>query len=497
MAVYLSALWGAGAQLFTSQGVVLAGGTINTYIAGTTTPQITYTDHTGSVSNGTQILLDSAGRPTSGVEIWLPAGVSVKFIVLNSVGVQVGGTYDYISGINDPSGGAPANAEWVTGTTPSYISATQFSVTTDQRALYPIGQRVRYTVSGGTGYGTVTAVAFGAVTTVTVQTDSIPLDSGLSVVAYGLLNAAAPSVSAQGIAYSSTASDTTVPSVGNALKRMDRAIALTTSTGGTTAFILTPAVPLAAYATNAPLLVKFNATSTGSPTMNVSGLGVLNLKQINSAGSKVAAAFTAGQIAQIIYDGTDLVVMLQTAGGRYLRTVVVTANGTYNKGTDANLLEVEGVGGGGGAYASAQAGGGGAGGYFRKTISSPAASYTLGIGTAGSAAGGNGGNTTFDVLCTGLGGTGTTSDKGGAGGTATGGDINFSGGPGCAGSANGGANLTPGSGGNSYFGGGAASGGDNVVAGTAALANSGGGGSGGSGSGGAGGTGIIVIKEYS
>src|SRR5947207_1060157 len=111
MAVYLSALFGAGAQLFTNQGVVLAGGSVNTYLAGTTTPQLTYTDKTGNTSNGTQILLDSAGRLANSVEMWLPAGVSIKIIVLNSVGVQVGPTYDNISGINDPSGGAPANTE--------------------------------------------------------------------------------------------------------------------------------------------------------------------------------------------------------------------------------------------------------------------------------------------------------------------------------------------------------------------------------------------------
>ena len=43
-AAYLSPLFGAGAQLFDSQGRVLASGTINTYLAGTTTPQATYTD---------------------------------------------------------------------------------------------------------------------------------------------------------------------------------------------------------------------------------------------------------------------------------------------------------------------------------------------------------------------------------------------------------------------------------------------------------------------
>jgi hypothetical protein len=495
MAVYLSPLFGAGAQLFTAQGVILAGGTIEFYLAGTTTPQSAYTDSTGTTPIGVVATLDSAGRMTT--EIWLTGGIKYKMIVKNSAGVQQGIAWDFISGINDPSGGAPSNSEWVTGTTPTFISPTQFSVAGDQTALYPVGQRVRYTVTAGTGYGTVTARVFGTVTTVTVQADSTPLDSGMSVIAYGLLNAAAPSVSAQGVAYSSLAADTTVPSVGNTLKRVDRSVALTTSTGSSTVLVLTPAIPLGAYATNAPMLVKFHITSGAAPTMNVSGLGALNLKQINSAGAKVVASFTAGQIAQIIYDGTDLVVMLTTSSGRYLRTVVITVGGTYTKGTDANMIEVEGVGGGGGAAPIATGtGGGGSGGYFRKTIAAPAASYTVGIGTAGSAAGSNGGNTTFDVLCTGLGGAGATGVQGGLGGTATGGDINIQGDGGGVGFATTGGNNFFGHGGGSFFGGGAP-GQYNQASGIAGQTNSGGGASGGTSAGAIGGTGIVVVREYS
>jgi hypothetical protein len=41
MAVYLSPVFGAGAQLFTSTGLVLAGGTVNTYLTITTSMQNT------------------------------------------------------------------------------------------------------------------------------------------------------------------------------------------------------------------------------------------------------------------------------------------------------------------------------------------------------------------------------------------------------------------------------------------------------------------------
>ena len=68
MAAYLSPIFGAGAQLFNNQGIVLAGGKIWTYQAGTTTPLGTWTDSTQVVVNANPIILDSAGRPPN--EIW-------------------------------------------------------------------------------------------------------------------------------------------------------------------------------------------------------------------------------------------------------------------------------------------------------------------------------------------------------------------------------------------------------------------------------------------
>ena len=100
MAVYLSPLWGSGAQLFNAQGVVLANGSIQTFLAGTTTPAETFTTVVGDVSNGTTITLDSSGRPPD--QIWLTGGQSYKFMLFNSSGSQIGDTFDNISGINDP-----------------------------------------------------------------------------------------------------------------------------------------------------------------------------------------------------------------------------------------------------------------------------------------------------------------------------------------------------------------------------------------------------------
>jgi len=495
MSVYLSPVFGAGAQLFTSQGVVLAGGTINTYLAGTSTPQATYTDITGLVSNGSTITLDAAGRPPQ--EIWIPSGIALKIIVLNSVGVQQGITYDWISGINDSSSVVVPNTEWVaSGLTPSYISASSFSVTGDQRSKFPVGQRVKYQVTAGTGYGTVLSVAFSTVTTVTVQNDSTALDTGLSVVSYGLFNATNPSVSAIGVSYSNTVPGP-ADTLQNAVQRSDRATTLTTTTGTATAFVLTPTTPLAAYATNSPFLIKFHLAAGAAPTLNVSGLGAINLKQINGSGTKVAASFPINQIVQAVYDGTDIVLLIPTAAGRYLRTTVFTAGGTWTKGSDVGMIKVRGVGGGGGVAATIGSGGAGAGGYFEKTISAPAASYTVGIGAGGSAAGGAGGNTTFDVVCTANGGSGVAGalSAGAAGGSASGGDVNTTGGGGGYGGAWS-ANAYYGAGGTSFFGGGA-QGELNVASGIAGGTNTGGGASGGSTTGAAGGSGLVIVDEYS
>lgn len=81
--------------------------------------------------------------------------------------------------------------EWLNlGDVPTYISGTQFTVPTNRTSVYTVGRRVRATVTAGTIYGTITASAFGAVTTVTVTWDSGALDNGVSETDVGMLNPA-------------------------------------------------------------------------------------------------------------------------------------------------------------------------------------------------------------------------------------------------------------------------------------------------------------------
>jgi hypothetical protein len=87
-----------GWQAFTSAGLPLVGGLLTTYVAGTSTPQASYTTSAGTIANSNPIVLDGAGRPPA--EIWLVAGVAYKFILTDSLGLNPL-TYDNIAGIGD------------------------------------------------------------------------------------------------------------------------------------------------------------------------------------------------------------------------------------------------------------------------------------------------------------------------------------------------------------------------------------------------------------
>jgi hypothetical protein len=105
MAVSLSPLGGAATQFFDNNGVILSGGKIYTYAAGTTTPQTTYTSVTGATPHANPIILDSTGRVPGG-EIWLTNGSKYKFTIETSTAILLG-TYDNLAGINDLTGVTP------------------------------------------------------------------------------------------------------------------------------------------------------------------------------------------------------------------------------------------------------------------------------------------------------------------------------------------------------------------------------------------------------
>jgi hypothetical protein len=98
MSVTPSPIGGFAAQFFDNNGVILSGGKIFTYAAGTTTPQASYTSASGVTPHSNPIILDSAGRVPGG-EIWLTDGLVYKFVIETATGILLG-TYDNITGVN-------------------------------------------------------------------------------------------------------------------------------------------------------------------------------------------------------------------------------------------------------------------------------------------------------------------------------------------------------------------------------------------------------------
>jgi hypothetical protein len=143
MAVNLSALAGAGQQFFDNSGVILSGGKLYSYAAGTTTPQATYTSVSGATAHTNPIVLDSAGRIATG-EIWLTAGENYKFVLYTSTNVLIA-TWDNITGINGT--GITSNAVNV-----QYDPAGTGAVTTNVQAK--LRQVVSVKDFGAVGNGT-------------------------------------------------------------------------------------------------------------------------------------------------------------------------------------------------------------------------------------------------------------------------------------------------------------------------------------------------------
>src|SRR6185312_129116 len=72
---------------FDNLGLPLAFGKLFTYEAGTTTPQATYTDSTGSTPNTNPVILNARGE----AQIWLDPTLNYKFLLTDSFGNQIPG----------------------------------------------------------------------------------------------------------------------------------------------------------------------------------------------------------------------------------------------------------------------------------------------------------------------------------------------------------------------------------------------------------------------
>lgn len=81
-------------RFFDANGNPLAGGKLYTYVAGTTTPQATYTDYAGATPNANPVILDANGE----CDMWLDPALAYKIKLTDSSDVvQSGYPVDNVS----------------------------------------------------------------------------------------------------------------------------------------------------------------------------------------------------------------------------------------------------------------------------------------------------------------------------------------------------------------------------------------------------------------
>ena len=231
---------------------------------------------------------------------------------------------------------------------------------------------------------------------------------------------------------------------------------------GTDAYAITITPAITAYTTGMKFRFKADVANTGACTLAVSGLSAIAIKKLNDHDT-ATGDIEAGQIVEVIYDGTNFQMQSQVAISTTTDIQTFTASDTWTKPSGAKIVEVYAIGGGGGggsgrAISSAElsvtiAGGSGGGGgsyAFKRFDASGLGStetVTIGSGGAGGASatedsngndGSAGGNTTFGTTAllvakggsSGAGAVGTSAATGGSGGAVANGDITQAGGAG-------------------------------------------------------------------
>lgn len=189
MPAKLSPVFNQDSAQIDANGVPRNGAKLFTYIAGTSTKTAVYKDAAGTIPHTNPIILNSNGLPPD--DIWILDGNVLDFVLAPANDTDPPGspilTIEDVSGVNDALA-AVSLSEWVdSGLTPTFISATSFSVAGDKTALFHPFRRLKLTVSAGTVYARISASSFGSgITTVTVVNDSGALDSGLTKVEYGI-----------------------------------------------------------------------------------------------------------------------------------------------------------------------------------------------------------------------------------------------------------------------------------------------------------------------
>lgn len=173
MATYYLCPFASFLQCLNDSGQVANGLLLWTYLAGTSTPQATYTDSTGGTPNSNPIQLNSAGRLPN-VSIWQPGGVALKLQFSTNAGtvgspvfgVQIGPTFDQVSGIDDPAAVLSTLANTASGSGADLVANAMrsydiiASVRSANAPSLAAGQTLVISIQGGTTVGDSTGGIF-------------------------------------------------------------------------------------------------------------------------------------------------------------------------------------------------------------------------------------------------------------------------------------------------------------------------------------------------
>lgn len=352
MAVKLSPIY-IDAQLI--NGIPANGAKLFTYAAGSSTKQNTYTDSTGTVAQANPIILNSRGEPAN--PIWLTVGQSYKFVFTASTDSDPPAspirTIDNVTGVNDAS---VTLDQWVvSGVTPTYVSATQFTIPGDQTSAFTVNRRIKATVTAGTVYGYITNSAYAALTTVTVVLDSGALDSGLSSVQLGLItpdNTSAPILKDSDIKISGSSDKTKLLAFEvdtNQTTGVTRTVT-TQNVSGTMGLVENQIQPITASVGSNALTITLNPTSLAFRSATI-GSGTVNVRAVNAAISVVVSSGSTlgtvsavqSRLAVLAIDnaGTVELAVVNLAGGNDLTetgVITTTAEGGAGAADSANVI---------------------------------------------------------------------------------------------------------------------------------------------------------------
>ncbi|HEY4037802.1 MAG TPA: hypothetical protein VGM15_03190 [Burkholderiaceae bacterium] len=465
-------------RYFDANGVILSGGKLFTYAAGTTTKQNTYTDSTGATPNANPIILDAQGYAT----VFLDQTKSYKFVLAPSTDT-------------DP----PTSAIWtVDGITVLLGGALLPQTLADAGSLNTIvltpGTALAAYVSGLNYYVTGIVATNTGATTVNVSalgTKALQNPDGTALLAGQVVIGGTYLIEYNGTAFVLVGSFSTAAQFDNSGRGSTTAFvqrALGSLSGSTT---ITTNTTLTAANAGQEIIINGAATATlpvastcpkgtvisfrgqnASAALATQGTDTTNINGFSTAAASFALPNT-GDWAVMMSDGVGAWISAGLNRANNVQVFTTGSAATYTTPYGAKAVKVRAAGGGGG--------GGGA--------------------TAN--AGGSGNSTTFSTLTCSGGSGGGAGAPGGSGGGASGGDVNLTGANGSygAGVAVGvGLYVNGGGGGNNPFGG-AAGASQEGANGLGAQANTGGGGGGGGSgnnttSGGGGGAGGYAEKTF-